>query len=101
MENNQKDFMKNRPVVSGVNQIKDVYGSQKASTRTVLTVVFAVLMVVFSVLSVIGGKSYLLSIFLPVLAALILSAALSRGKEKMPPSDGPENSETIFKDHDV
>ena len=102
MENNQTDFMKNRPVAASANQYKDVYGSQHKSTRTVITVVLMLLMAVFVVLSLINSNWLTFWIFTPILFGLIVALIVGRRADKynMPvePHDSPD---AIFKEHDV
>lgn len=100
MENNQTDFMRNRPVASTANQYKDVYGSQQKSTRTTVTVVLMILMILFVLLSLINGNWMTLIIFAPILLALIISLIVGRHADRsstpVEPHDSPE---AIFKEH--
>ena len=102
MENNQTDFMKNRPVAAYANQTKDVYGSQKKSTRTTITAVLIVVMIVFIILALIYSNWFIFWIFTPVLVGLIIALFIGRRADKynMPvePHDSPE---AIFKEHDI
>ena len=101
MENNQKDFMKNRPVVSGANQIKDVYGTAKKSSRTTLTIVLAVILLICTVLSIIGGKIYLTVIFAPLFVLLLISALFSYKVDRSNrPVEHIDHPDAIFKDHE-
>ena len=101
MENNQTDFMKNRPVAAPANQYKDVYGSQHKSTRTAITAVLIVLMTVFVIISLINSNWLTFWIFTPVLVGLIIALFIGRRADKynMPvePKDSPE---AIFKEHE-
>ena len=101
MENNQKDFMKNRPVAASANQIKDVYTSQKASTRTTLTAVLVLAMIVCIILSIVWTNWCALAIFVTVLAALLLSLIVGgradRSNAPVVPHDSPD---AIFKEHE-
>ena len=101
MENNQTDFMKNRPVAAYANQTKDVYGSQKKSTRTTITVILIVLMVFFIILSLVNTNWFTFWIFTPVLVGLIIALIVGRRADRynMPvePHDSPE---ALFKEHD-
>ena len=80
MENNQKDFMKNRPAAAQANQYKDVYGSQKSSTRTAVSAALAVVTFILSAISVVTGNNLMMIIFIPLFVILMIS---------------------LFKDHDV
>lgn len=101
MENNQTDFLKNRPVAATANQYKDVYGSQKSSTRKTITGVLIFVMLIFVIISIFTGNYITLSIFGFWLALLIVSIFIGRhaDKSKMPvkPVDSPE---AIFKEHE-
>lgn len=102
MENNQRDFMKNRPVASGANQFKDVYGSQRKSTRTTVSAVLTILMLILTVLALVYGSYLLLTFFAPVLVALIISFFVGwradRYNTPVKPEDHPD---AIFKEHDI
>lgn len=101
MENNQTDFMKNRPVADKANQYKDVYGSQKRSTRTTITVTLLVLMTLLVIVAWIYGNYMWMGFFAPVLIGLIIALFIGRRADKynapVKPSDSPE---AIFKEHE-
>ena len=101
MENNQTDFMKNRPVAAFANQAKDVYGSQQKSTRTTITVILMLLMIVFVILSLVNGNWFTFWIFSPVLVGLIIALIVGKRADRynMPvePHDSPE---ALFKEHE-
>ncbi len=100
MENNQKDFMKNRPVAAQANQYKDVYGSQSASTRTTVTAVLILVMIVCVIMSIIKSNWYTLGIFGTVLAALIISLIVGRRADRYnAPVDPQDAPDAIFKEH--
>lgn len=82
MENNQTDFMKNRPVAAFANQAKDVYGSQQSSTRITLTVVLILLMIAGIILSLIYGNYYLLAVFTAALMGLIISIVIGKRADR-------------------
>ncbi len=93
--------MKNRPVAAQPNQYKDVYGSQKSSTRTTITVLLMLLMTVFVILSLVNGNYLLLGFFAPVLVGLIISLFIGRRADKYNMPVKPEDSpEAIFKEHE-
>lgn len=101
MENNQTDFMKNRPVVDKANQYKDVYGSQKSSTRTTVTVTLIILMTILVIVAWINANYLWLGIFAPVLVGLIISIFIGRRADKYNTPVKPEDSpEAIFKEHE-
>lgn len=93
--------MKNRPVAAQPNQYKDVYGSQKKSTRTTVT---ALVLVVMTVLTIIAGiyRSYvLLTLFVPSLVGLIVALFIGRRADRYNAPVKPEDSpEAIFKEHE-
>ena len=93
--------MKNRPVADRANQYKDVYSSQSRSTRITITTLLIILLTIFSIIALINQNMILLGIFVPVLAALIISIFIGRRADKynMPvkPSD---SDEAIFKEHE-
>ena len=105
MENNNRDFLKNRPVVKEANQYQDVYGSQKKSTFTTVSAVLAVVMFVFTLISWINNNLIFKTIFTPVFILLLISFVVSfvtdRKNRPVVPDKDLENSESIFKDHDV
>lgn len=93
--------MKNRPVAALPNQYKDVYGSQKSSTRTTITAVLILLMTVFTILSLVYGNYLLLALFAPVLVGLLISLIIGRRADKYNTPVKPEDSpEAIFKEHE-
>ena len=102
MENNQTDFMKNRPVAAFANQTKDVFGSQKKSTRTTVTAVLIVLMLVFIIISLINSNWMACSIFTPVLVCLIIALFIGHRADKYnTPPEPQDSSDAIFKEHDI
>ena len=102
MENNNRDFMKNRPPAAFANQAKDVFGSQHRSTRTAVTALLILLMIVLIIVSIVNANWYTLGIFSFVLLALIVSLIIGRRADRynMPvqPKDEPD---AIFKEHDI
>lgn len=101
MENNQTDFMKNRPVADKANQYKDVYGTQNKSTRTTITALLIILMTVFSIISLVNQNWVLLGLFAPALVGLIIALFIGKRADRynMPiePKDSPE---ALFKEHE-
>lgn len=102
MENNQRDFMKNRPVAAQANQYKDVYGSQKASTRTTISAVLTVVDFIILVIALITGNNLMTVIFAPLFIVLLLSFFVAKHADKQnTPVEPQDNPEAIFKDHDI
>ncbi len=102
MENNQKDFMKNRPVVSYANQVKDVYGSQKKTTFTTVCAVLSIVMFVLTVIAWVTNSLYFKIMFTPIFIALVISFFVARHADKQnAPVEPHDNPDAIFKDHDV
>lgn len=101
MENNQKDFMKNRPGAEKANQYQDVYGSQSTSTRTTVTTVITLLIAVCVIYSIIRANWYTLGIFGTVLVALIIALIVGHRADRynapVEPHDSPD---AIFKEHE-
>lgn len=103
MENNQTDFMKNRPVAAPANQIKDVFGSQKKSTFTTVSAVLSVITFVLMMISIYTGNRLMMVIFIPVFIGLMISFFFGRRADRQysPVEKAEENKEALFKDHDV
>lgn len=104
MENNSKDFMKNRPVVSSANQYKDVYGSASKGYFNFVTVLLAVIIGICSILSFVKNNALFGSLFLFVFIVLIISivvAYISNKNNKPPIKKSTDDTEAIFKDHDI
>lgn len=102
MENNQTDFMKNRPVAAGANQYKDVYGSQKSSTRTTISAVLAAINVILIVIAFITGNNLMKIIFIPLFIILLISFLVGRRADKQnTPVEPQDNPEALFKDHEI
>jgi uncharacterized membrane-anchored protein YitT (DUF2179 family) len=101
MENNEHDFMKNRPVAASANQIKDVYGSQKTSTRVTVTVVLAVIDLIILIIGLVTGNWFLTAIFAPLLVVFVLSIIIGiRADRQNTPPVSKDTSDAIFKDHE-
>ncbi len=101
MENNEKDFMKNRPVASGANQAKDVYGPMKKSSISILTVVLSVVMIACAVACFFRGRILSGVLFLVLFAILIMSTVVAKRSDKA--NSKPEKLEhpdSIFKEHE-
>lgn len=103
MENNQTDFMKNRPVAAPANQIKDVFGSQKKSTFTTVSVVLSVITFVLMMISIVMGNRLMMVIFIPVFIGLMISFFVAKraDRQNAPVEKTEDNKEALFKDHDV
>ena len=99
--NNEEKNIKHLTVESN-DKFQEVYGGMNPSGVSAITVLLAVLMIIFSVLSIIFGKYYLLWIFVPVLAVLIISTIIRKKNEKkyIPP-EHTNLTEAIFKDHEI
>ena len=101
MENNKPDFMKNRPPAASANQIKDVYSTQKSSTRTTLTVVLAVIDLIILIIGLVTGNWFLTVIFGPLLVVFVLSIIIGiRADRQNTPPVSKDTSEAIFKEHE-
>lgn len=102
MENNNKDFMKNRPVVAAANQIQDVYGSQKTSTRTTVSAVLAVIVFILMMIGIFTANTFIMVVFIPLFVILLISFLVAKHADKQNrPVEPRENQEAIFKDHDI
>ena len=102
MENNKPDFMKNRPPAASANQIKDVYSTQKPSTRTTLTVALTVIDLIILIIGLATGNWYLTIIFGPLLVVFILSIIIGiRADRQNTPPVPTDTSEAIFKEHRI
>ena len=94
--------MKNRPVAAYANQTKDVFGTQKTSTRTTITVVLMILMIVFIVMSAVNSFWIGVGIFGTVLFGLIISLIIGHRADRYNmPVKGKDSPEAIFKEHDI
>lgn len=101
MENNRPDFMKNRPGAQSANQIQDVYGSQKRSTRVTVTIVLAVIDLIILVIGLVTGNNFITVIFAPLLLILIVSIFIGiRADRQNTPPAASEDTDAIFKEHD-
>ncbi len=101
MENNEKDFMKNRPVASSANQAKDVYGPMKKTSITIITVILTVILGIFSVVNFVSGRILTGSMFAVLVVILFISVYVSAKSTKA--NSKPEKMEhpdAIFKDHE-
>lgn len=99
--NNEEKNVKHL-TVPYVDQMQEGFGGMKPSGINTLTLVLVVLMVVFSILAVVFAKPYLLWIFVPVLAMLLLSFIIRKRQEKkFRPAEHTNQEEAIFKDHEI
>ena len=102
MENNQTDYMKNRPVAVEANQYKDVYGSQKTSTRTTVSAVLTVVDLILTAIAIFTGNRLMMVIFIPLLAILLISFFVAKHADKVnAPVEPTEHPEALFKDHEI
>ena len=101
MENNQTDFMKNRPGADKANQYKDVYGTQKTSTRATISVVLAVVDFILMMIGIFTGNNLMMIVFIPLFIILLISFIVAKRADKynapVDPSDSPE---ALFRDHE-
>ena len=101
MENNERDFMKNRPVAANANQAKDVYGPMKKTSVSLITVILTVVLGVFAVTNFISGRILSGSMFtvlvLILLVSVYVSAKSTKVNSKPVKQDHPD---AIFKDHE-
>ena len=94
--------MKNRPVADKANQYKDVYGSQKKSTRVTVTALLIVVVTILTVVALIYHSYPLLVLFAPALIVLIISLFVARKADRQnSPVKPSDDSEAIFKEHDI
>ncbi|MBE6825182.1 MAG: hypothetical protein E7513_07575 [Ruminococcaceae bacterium] len=101
MENNEKDFMKNRPVASGANQAKDVYSTMKKSSISILTVLLSVVMIACAVACFLRGRILSGILFLVLFVILIMSTVVAKRSEKANSKpESVEHPDAIFKDHE-
>lgn len=99
MENNNKDFLNNRPVVANVNQYQDVYGSQKTSTRTTVSALLTVIVFILMMIAIITGNNFMMVIFIPLFVILILSFIIARRADQQnKPIETKDNKEALSKD---
>ena len=102
MENNQTDFMKNRPVAAQANQFKDVYGSQKNSTRTTVSAVLTVLDMILAAIAVFTGNNLMMIIFIPLFVILLISFIIGKRADRLnTPVEPKDSPDSIFKDHEI
>ena len=100
MENNQKDFMKNRPVVDKANQYKDVYGTSTSATREVLTVLFSIVMIACAITCFVKGHTVPGLVFSGIFAVLLISVFFANRTKKIKYDPDNINKGAIFKDHE-
>lgn len=102
MENNQTDFMKNRPVAAQANQFKDVYGSQKSSTRTTVSAVLSVIVFILMMIAIFTGNNLMMLIFIPLFVVLLISFFVGKHADKQnAPIEPQDNPDAIFKEHEI
>lgn len=101
MENNERDFMKNRPVASNANQAKDVYGPMKKTSISLITVILTVILSICAVTNFASGRILTGSMFAVLVAILFFSVYVSakstKANSKPEKTDHPD---AIFKDHE-
>ena len=101
MENNERDFMKNRPVASSANQAKDVYGPMKKISVSLITIILTVILGVFAVTNFVSGRVLSGSMFTVLVLILLFSVYVSAKSTKANSKpEKTENSEAIFKEHE-
>ena len=101
MENNQKDFMKNRPVAVEANKYKDVYGPMKSSNVSIITILLSVVLSACLIYNFATGKTTWGWIFTVLLSVLLLSSYVSAKVNKQnAPIEKHDHPDAIFKDHE-
>lgn len=101
MENNDKDFLKNRPVVSNLNQAKDVYGPMKKGGVALITLVLSLVLLGCSIYDFVCGRYIWGSIFATVFLALFVSVLVSSVNTPKDMSvENKEHPDAIFKDYE-
>ena len=100
MENNEKDFLKNRPSMEKLNQSKDVYGSMKNTGVSVITVLLSLVLLVCAIYDFCGGRYIWGSIFATVFVALLVSSIIKIMNEQDIIIEKNDNTDAIFKDHE-
>lgn len=94
--------MKNRPVAASANQFKDVYGSQKSSTRTTVSAVLGVIVFVLMMIAIFTGNNLMMVIFIPLFVILLISFFVARHADKQnAPVEPKDHPEAIFKEHEI
>ena len=102
MENKQTDFMKNRPVAASANQFKDVYGSQKSSTRTTVSAVLSVIVFILMMIAIFTGNNLMMLIFIPLFVVLLISFFVGKHADHQNrPAEPREHPDAIFKEHEI
>lgn len=102
MENNQTDFMKNRPGAEKANQFKDVYGSQKTSTRTTVSAVLGVIVFIIMMIAIFVGNNLMMIVFIPLFVIFLISFLVAKHADRQnTPVEPQEHPEALFKDHDI
>ncbi|MBQ8057631.1 MAG: hypothetical protein IJ275_04780 [Ruminococcus sp.] len=101
MENNERDFMKNRPVAANANQAKDVYGSMKKGSVNLITLLLTIVLLVCTISNFVSGRIMWGIIFTFLLIVLLLSQYVSHKSSKVNSKpDKCEHPDAIFKDHE-
>ena len=100
MENNDKDFMKNRPTLEKTNQYKDVYGSMKNTGVSVITILLSLVLLVCAIYDFCGGRYIWGSIFAAVFVALLVSSIIKMVNEQDIKIEKNDNTDAIFKDYE-
>lgn len=101
MENNERDFMKNRPVVANANQAKDVYGPMKKGSVNLITLLLTLVLLVCMISNFVTGKITWGCIFAFLLVVLLFSQYVSNKSTKANSKpESQEHPDAIFKDHE-
>ena len=101
MENNERDFMKNRPVVANANQAKDVYGPMKKGSFNLITFLLTIVLLFCTISNFVSGRTTWGFIFTFLLSVLLISQYVSHKSAKA--NSKPEKKEhpdAIFNDHE-
>lgn len=103
MENNNKDFLRNRPGagIENLNKYQDNFGSAKDSTISFLTILLSIIMIVCAVVFFVKGRLLFGFIFTAIFLALFVSTIVAENRRSLLEKTKDKNStEAIFKDHE-
>ena len=101
MENNERDFMKNRPGAENANQAKDVYGPMKKTSVNIITILLSIVLLLCLVSNFVNGRILWGCIFVLLLLLLLLSRFVAYKSDKANSKpEVKEHPDAIFKDHE-
>lgn len=99
MENNKKDFMKNRPVAASANLIKDNYEMHPQKNINILTVILSIILLAISIICFVKKAFFVGGIIFFIFVCLIISTIVScRSKKANAPVEPTNHPDSIFKD---